>query len=243
MRALRESLLADWHGVGAAWMKTAPAGWINQAWNLAARGQLRQPTAIRRDAVGVGSRREQQLGVGMLRLLNDRLTRPALDHLTRVHHQRLLSEVARTGDVVRDKEQGQTFLIFQAQHQVENVQADRHIEHRHRLVGQQHLRASRQGARDSHTLALPTTELMGILLNKLLGGTQADAIEQSQHLLRHLSVSMRMTVNAQRTAELITDIMHRVQGREGVLKDQLHMTAVCTQSSPMLQLDRLPTKT
>src|SRR5579885_2926475 len=113
----------------------------------------------------------------MLWILDNLVARSPLHHLTRVHHLRILGKVARAGNIVCDKEQGKMLFLFQTQEQTENVQANRDVEHRYRLISQQHLRFHCQRARNGDTLTLAATELERILLDKLLGGTQVDAVE------------------------------------------------------------------
>ncbi len=86
--------------------------------------------------IGIGCRREQQLRIGMLRMLDHLFCWSSLDHLTGVHHQRLLREIAGAGDIVCDVEKRQSILILEARQQIQHVQANGYIEHRNRLVSQ-----------------------------------------------------------------------------------------------------------
>src|SRR5690348_7890627 len=99
--AAGEPLVTDRHGMRAARMKAAASRRCNQAGNLAARLERRLLWTV-----GVGRGGYQQLCIGMLRLLDDRVAWPTLHHLTRVHNHRLLGEVARAGNVMRDEEEG-----------------------------------------------------------------------------------------------------------------------------------------
>ena len=80
---------------------------------------------------------------------------PALDDLACVHDQRLVGEVARRRDVVGDVQDGELEPGAQLIDQVEHLEADRDVEHRDRLVGEQDARLGRECPRDRHALALP----------------------------------------------------------------------------------------
>ena len=56
---------------------------------------------------------------------------------------------------MRDVEDREMHVVSQRRQQVEHAQADRHVEHGHRFVGDQHLRLHRQRAGDRHALPLP----------------------------------------------------------------------------------------
>ena len=67
----------------------------------------------------------------------------------------------------------------------------------------------RLGNRD--TLPLPAAQLMRILLDELLRRTQADAVEQREYLVRLLPFRLRMAIEAQRAAQVIADVMDRIE--------------------------------
>src|SRR5437764_7755182 len=175
----------------------------------------------------------------MLGPLDHLLARSTLDGLPGIHDKRILSKVTGTGDIMRDEEQGKPLLVFEAQQQVQHIETDRDIQHRDRFVGQQHLWSRGQGTRNSHTLALSAAQLMRVLRDELLGRTQTDAIEQSQHLFPLFSRSVYMTMQPQWSTQVIADVMHRVERGEWVLEDYLHMAAISAQVGPSLDIDRL----
>src|SRR5436305_3932036 len=162
----------------------------------------------------------------MLWPLDHFLARSSLDGLPGIHNKRILGKVARAGDIMRDEEQGKPLLVFEAQQQVQHIETDRDIQHGDRFVGQQHFWSRCQSTRDSHTLALPAAQLMRVLRDELLGRTQADAIEQRQHLFPLFSGSVCMTMQPQWSTQVIADVMHRVERGEWVLEDYLHMAAI-----------------
>lgn len=178
--AAREALATDRHGVWAAWMKAAASGRSNEAGNLAARGQW--PGGIR--SVGVWSRGYQQLRIGMFGLLDDRIAWAAFDTLPSIHDQRVLREIAGAGDVVGNEEDRQLLLLLEPEQQIQDAKTDRHIEHRHGLIGEQHPWPSRQRPRNGDTLSLAAAQLVWELLDELFSRCQAHFFQKRQQLRR-----------------------------------------------------------
>ena len=87
---------------------------------------------------------------------------PGLHHVARVHDDHPVGDVAGTRDVVGDVEERDTLLLPQVRHQVEQTDADRDVQHRHRLVGEDHLGPVGQGLREADALALSAGELIGV---------------------------------------------------------------------------------
>ena len=153
------------------------------------------------------------------------LDRAVLDDLARVHDEDVVGDVPRAREVVGDVEERYAALLFELQHQVEDPDANRHVEHARRLVREQHGRLDGQGARDRDALALAAGELMRILRRDVLGRHEADVLEQVVDVRLDL-VRRDDPVDAKRTLEVMTDRLRRVQGAERILKDHLHLRAV-----------------
>src|SRR5256714_13002030 len=175
----------------------------------------------------------------MLWPLDHLLARSSLDGLPGIHDKRILGKVAGTGDIMRYEEQGKSLLVFEAQRKVQHIETDRDIQNGDGSVSHQHLWSRGQGTRNSHTLALPAAQLMRVLRDELLGRTQADAIEQSQHLFPLFSRIVYMTMQPQWSTQVIADVMHRVERGEWVLEDYLHMAPISAQVGSSLDIDRL----
>ena len=79
-------------------------------------------------------RREEGLGVGVLRRLGDRRRVARLHDLPEVHDGDRVAHVGDRGQVVRDEEVGEPELGLQVAEQVQDLRADGHVERRHRLV-------------------------------------------------------------------------------------------------------------
>ena len=138
--ALGKTLATHRHREWTAWVKATAAGRSNQAWNLATRRQSCFTLSIWPQAIRVWGCGNQQLGVRMLGPLNYFLAGPSLNRLSGIHDERILGKIACACNVMGNEEQRQLFLVFKTQHQVEYIQANRDIQHRNRLIGQQHLR-------------------------------------------------------------------------------------------------------
>src|SRR5579885_1918880 len=130
-------------------------------------------------------------------------------------------------------------FLFEPQEQIENIQANRDVKHRHGLISQQYLWLHCQRARNGDALTLTAAELVRIFLDKLLSRTQIDAIEQCQNLLCLLRLIMYMVMDAQGTTQVIAYIVNWIQRGKGILQDQLHMAAIGAQGSATVKLDGL----
>ena len=97
-----------------------------------------------RQVIGVGRRRDEQLGVRMLRVLRDGLGIARLDDPARVHHHRAVGEIPGRRDVMGDVEDGDAEPVAEVAQQIQDAEADGHVEHRDRLVGEQHLAGRRR---------------------------------------------------------------------------------------------------
>ena len=69
-------------------------------------------------------------------------------------------DVPDDGEVVGDDQVGEPEPLLEVGEQVEHLRLHRHVERRHRLVGDQQVRLEREGARDADALALTAGELV-----------------------------------------------------------------------------------
>src|SRR5438876_1397208 len=124
IRPTRKTLSTLGHYVWTTWMETTASRWRDQARNFATSWQFRQASAVWSKAFRIWSSREEQLRIGMLRSLNHFLAWSTFNRLSCIHHQCILSKIARTGNVMRDKEQSKLLFILQTQQDVQNIQTD-----------------------------------------------------------------------------------------------------------------------
>ena len=164
----------------------------------------------------------------MLRVEQHGVGRALLDDPAAVHHEHLVGDVARARNVVRDVEEGNSELPLQLEDEIEDADPDRHVEHRDRLVGQDHARLDGQRAGDRDALALPARELVRVLLRDLVGRHETDAREQ----LAHAAVDRAARADAvdqQRPRDVVVDALDRIERRERILEDHLDVRAVVEQ--------------
>ena len=132
----------------------------------------------------------------MLRPLNYLITGTPLNHLTSIHDQRLLGEVAGAGEIMRDEEQCHVLFFFETQQQIQHIQSDGYVQHGDRLVGEENRRLCCQRAGNCDALTLAATKLVRKLLHELLGRGQVHSFEQRHDELRLFSSIMGIAMNA-----------------------------------------------
>src|SRR5947209_8202032 len=69
--------------------------------------------------------------------------------------------------IVRDKKIGQTQLLAQIEHQIDDLRLNRNVERRDRLVANDEFRFQHQGACNGDALALTSREFMWISADRL----------------------------------------------------------------------------
>ena len=126
-------------------------------------------------------RRQQSPGIGMGRLVEDRLDRPRLHDLAVLHHVDPLGHLSHDVEVVGDEKHCHLELALKLAQEGENLGLDGHVERGSRLVGDQEIRLIGKCHRNHHPLALPAGELMWIGAQARLGVCDADEAQQLQH--------------------------------------------------------------
>ena len=104
-----------------------------------------------------------------------------LDQLAGVHDHDRVGQVSGRSNVVGHVEDCESLAIAKIGKQVEHAETDRHIEHRHRFIGQQDARAHRQRSGDRDTLALATRQFVRKLVGELRGWVKRDPVQQLPH--------------------------------------------------------------
>ena len=128
-------------------------------------------------------------GVGMLRILEDRLDRPALDDPAGIHHRDLVGDFRHDAEIVRDEDHGRAGLLLQSADEGEDLRLDRHVERRRRLVGDQKLRVVGERHGDHHALAHAAGHLVRIGAQALLGRGNAHLLEHVERPLPGLGLA------------------------------------------------------
>ncbi len=125
-----------------------------------------------------GHRSHQELGVGVAGVGDQFPARSRLQDLARVHDQGVAGGIAGAGQVVGDQQHPDAALRAQVGQQVQDAHPDRHVQHRGRLVSDDHPRPGREHARDGHPLPLPAGQLVRIALGDAGHGLQPDVAQQ-----------------------------------------------------------------
>ena len=107
-------------------------------------------------------RLEQCLRVRVLRRGEQRGDRRLLDDLSRVHHDRPLTQVGHHTEVVGDEQDAHVAFALQLAQQVEDLGLHGDVERGGGLVGDQHVGVARQRAGDRHALRHATGELVRV---------------------------------------------------------------------------------
>ena len=99
----------------------------------------------------VGNRRQQRLGVGVVRAVEDLVGRPDLHDLAEVEHDDPVRQIADDAEVVADEQVRDLLAALQVGQQVEDRRLNRDVERRGRLVADDDSRVAgeRPGDRDA----------------------------------------------------------------------------------------------
>ena len=104
---------------------------------------------------------------GCLGFADDLLGVADLDDAPEVHHGDAVADDPGEREVVGDEDVGDAELLLLLDHQLEDVVADRDVEARHRLVGDDHVGLEHGRAGDADALPLPAGELVRVAVQVL----------------------------------------------------------------------------
>ncbi len=127
-------------------------------------------------------------------------------------------------EVVRDQQHRHAQLVLEAVEKLEDLRLYGHVERRRRLVRNQHLGVTDERHRDHDALPHATGELMGIMVDALVGVGDAD---QAQHLdgARAGGGTRHVLMDNGRFGDLIPDREDGVQRRHRLLEDHGDLVA------------------
>ena len=118
----------------------------------------------------------------MLRIGENCLPRANFDDFAEIHDRYPVTDAFNHRHIMRDEQKGDFHRSLQFDNQVDHLRFDRHIQRRHRLVGDNHLGIHRQRAGNADALALTTGKFMRIavkhrdaeshFLNQFMGARQ-----------------------------------------------------------------------
>ena len=186
--------------------------------------------------VRLGDRTDERGGVWVRRVRHERLSGCELDDAAEVHHPDapMLREVAGDREVVRDQHDRHTEIVAECQQQIEERDADGHVDHRDRLVRDDHPRVDRERAGDRDSLTLAAGELMRVLREEVIGRREPDASEQLEDLPRRVISAARLAVTEQRRRERVVHGPDGIERCVRILVHQLHRSAERREILPAL---------
>ena len=163
---------------------------------------------------------KQGLRVRMPRLGKQGLRVCFFHDSAQVHDRNPCGDVFDHGQVVADDDVGQAEFRAQVQQQVEDLRLHRNIQRRGRLIADHHVRAHDQRTGDGDPLTLPSGKLAGVA-----GRQTTRKPHQFHHLLNPPVpfVPGAETMNPERQGNDGLDGFARVQRRERILKNRLHL--------------------
>src|SRR5581483_7438731 len=165
------------------------------------------------------------LRVRVLRILVDRLGRPDLDDPPQVHDRDPVAEELRSRQVMGDVQVREVEVALQREHELEDLRADAHVEHRHRLVRDEQHRVQDDRPGNDRPLLLAPGEIRRVFVHELLRGRQTDPLERLGDAEQQLPFVLDEPVNLQRMADGLRDRHRRVERRVRILEDDLHPPA------------------
>ena len=145
-----------------------------------------------------------------------------LDHLAQVHNGHAVGDVLNDGKVVRDEQIRGAVLILQVLEQVEHLGLNGYVQSGDGLVADDELGAKDERTCDAHTLTLAAGELMRVAVDMLR--IETDDIEQLSNALDAL-LGRTDTVDHHGLGDDLADGHTRIEGRVGILEDELHVAA------------------
>ena len=178
----------------------------------------RVPHAEQRD------RRQQRLGVRVLRRREGLLHGAALDDLAGVHHRDLVDHLRHDAEVVGDQEDRHAELLAEVLHQLEDLGLHGDVERRRGLVGDQELGVAAQRHADHHALAHAAGHLVRVVAHPLLGGRDPDEPHHLERARLRLLVA-DVLVEPDRLGDLLADREDRVERGHRLLEDHRDVVA------------------
>ena len=157
-----------------------------------------------------------------------------------IQHDDVVGHLIGGGQIVRDVDDRDAELLVQLAQRAQDGRAQRRIDHRDRLVGDDQLRAQQQRARHHDALALAAAELMRIAAEDLLG-PQADRAQRVLDQAAAFGLRPGQTELRDRRRQHMIHPVERIVDLVRVLEDRLHVAPeVRAVRCPTGRADRCP---
>ena len=144
-----------------------------------------------------------------------------LHDLPEVHDRHLVGDVAHDAQVVRDEQVRVAAFLLQLLEQVEDLRLDAHVERGHGFVEDDELRVERERPRNADALPAPPVEFVREGRRDAFG--EAHRIHELLDFRVDLPFVPARVVDPQRLRNLLGNGHPRVQGRKGILEDDLRL--------------------
>jgi hypothetical protein len=141
-------------------------------------------------------------------------------NLTQVHHRHPAADMPNQPEIVGDEQVRELQPLLQIHQQVDHLRLDRHVQRGDRLVRDHERGVQRERSREADALPLTAAELVWVAGE--LRRIEANQVEQFRDA-RPPGCLVTNSVNDQRFLHDVADAHPRVQGRIGILKNDLHV--------------------
>ena len=160
---------------------------------------------------------QQPVGIGVLRIVEQRIHRTRFDDPAGVHDDHPVAHLAHDAEIVGDDDDGHIQFFLELHHQFQDLCLYRDVQRRGRLVGDEQFRVARDGHGDHDALPHPPAELVGVVVQALLRTRNVDHLQQFDAAVGGLFL-VEAEMELKRFPKLPSDGQHRVERRHGVLE-------------------------
>ncbi len=174
--------------------------------------------------VNVGDGGKKRFRIGVEKPVEHRVTGACFDDPSQVHDGDPVAKVPDHRQVMGDEEEGQIEFPLQFLEKVDDLCLNREVECGYRLVGDEQARLHSQCAGDADPLTLAAREFMGIAEVMLF--SKANLFHEAYHAASQL-LPGSSAMDDEGFTDNVSNALTRVQGRKGVLENQLGGTAEC----------------
>ena len=155
---------------------------------------------------------------GVSRLAEDLPHRSLLHDPPRVHDRDAVRQSGDDAQVVRDQQYRKAALAPFAVQQPQDLDLDRHVQRRGRLVGDQHVRVAAERGGDHHALRHPARELERVVARAILRLRYPDLPKQLDHPLPRVALA-HPEMQPERLGDLRSHGRSRIEHDLGLLEE------------------------
>src|SRR3989475_825946 len=177
--------------------------------------------------------RDERLRVRVPRVLDELSGRAFLDDLPQVHDPDPVREHPREREVVGDEQVREALPRAQLEEELEDLRADRDVEHGHGFVGHQELRIQDERPGDRHALSLPSGELVRIPEQEIFRRPQARIGERLLDSGFRFGAVPAQAVHDERLRDDVVHRMLRIQRLVRILEDDLELLSQASDLDPL----------